>query len=56
MDLDRLANTKAFLSVKHDVWLQIIDTSCVEMVAGTSPATNLMQNHEPFESLVDVIY
>lgn len=26
------------------------------MVAGTSPVTNLMQNPEPFESIVDIIY
>ena len=56
MNLDRSANIKAFLNLKHDVWLQIIDTSCVEMEAGTSPATNLMQNPESFESLADIIY
>lgn len=56
MNLDRSANIKAFLNLKHDVWLQTKDTRCVEVEAGTSPASKLMQNPKPFESLADIIY
>ena len=56
MNLDKSANIKAFLNLKHGAWLSIVDTCCVEMEGGTSSATNLMQNTEPFESLVDIIY